>query len=69
MAEREPVTVRLTAEHKALLDLKSAEAGLESGTAARQLVELALNRMARGADFIDVLALVKNALKVPSRSP
>lgn len=69
MAEREPVTVRLTPEHKRLLDMKAEEAGLESGTAARQLVELAINRMAKGTDFIDVLQLVKNALKTQSRTP
>lgn len=63
MTERVPVTVRLSPADKALLDARSAEAGLESGTAARQLVELALKRMAAGADYIDTLQIVKNALK------
>lgn len=61
---REAVTLRLKRDDKALLECKAAEAGLEGGTAARQIVELVLRRMATGTDYIDALQLVKTALKV-----
>lgn len=56
---RVPVTVRIMPEDKALLTSISVDAGLEPGTAARQIIELALRRVRAGADLIDVLAYLK----------
>lgn len=67
---REPLTVRLVSTEKTFLLAKAEEAGLEGGTAARQLVELAIKYMrATGADYIDTLQIVKNALKPVVRVP
>ena len=63
MAERVPITVRLTEEDKALFARGAEECGLEPGTAARQLVELVIQRMKREGDYVDALQIVKNALK------
>ena len=64
MVERVGLTVRLVEADRQFLIAKADEAGLEAGTAARQLVELAIKRMrVTGADYIDTLQLVKNALK------
>lgn len=63
MAERVPITVRLTEEDKALFAMRAEECGLEPGTAARQLVELVIQRMKREGDYVDALQIVKNALK------
>lgn len=64
MAERVPLTVRLIDADRAFINAKADEAGLEGGTAARQLVELAIKYMRiTGADYIDTLQIVKNALK------
>ena len=64
MAERVPLTVRLLDEDRDFINAKAAEAGLEGGTCARQLVELAIRYMRiTGADYIDTLQITKNALK------
>jgi len=64
MAElRELLGIRLIKEDRQFFIDAAAEAGLEGGTAARQLVELAIRHMRSGADYIDTLQIVKNALK------
>ncbi|MGD9981117.1 MAG: hypothetical protein AB7H66_08570 [Hyphomonadaceae bacterium] len=63
MAERVPVTVRLTEEDKVIFSKAAEECGLEPGTAARQLIELVIQRMKRQGDYVDALQIVKNALK------
>ena len=64
MAERVPITVRLTEEDKVLFSRLAEECGLEAGTAARQLIELVIQRMRRTeSDYVDALQIVKNALK------
>ncbi len=61
---REPVTLRLKPDDKAFWMIKAEEAGLEHSIAARQLVEVAIRYMrATGADFIDTVKIVKDALK------
>lgn len=56
---REPITVRLSPEDKALFCTMAIEAGLEPGTAARQVVELVCRRFRAGSDLIDVLSYLK----------
>ena len=53
---REPVTVRLAPEDKAMFAAIAREAGLDAGTAGRQILELVLQRVRAGGDLIDVLA-------------
>jgi hypothetical protein len=61
---RQPITVRLKAEDKALFAKGAEECGLEPGTAARQLIELVIQRMRTEGDYVDALQIVKNALRV-----
>lgn len=60
---RSPITVRLKEEDKALFSKYAEECGLEPGTAARQLIELVIQRMKTQGDYVDALHIVKNALK------
>ncbi len=60
---RVPLTVRLSPEAKAAFAQAVTAAGMEPGTAARQILELFAARLATGTDYIDALALVKNALR------
>jgi hypothetical protein len=60
---RVPITVRLKEEDKALFAKGAEECGLEPGTAARQLIELVIQRMKTRGDYVDALQIVKNALK------
>lgn len=62
-ASRVPLTVRLSPEAKAAFARAVTDAGMEPGTAARQILELFAARLATGTDYIDALALVKNALR------
>ncbi len=61
---RVPITVRLKEEDKALFAKGAEECGLEPGTAARQLIELVIQRMRAEGDYVDALQIVKNALRV-----
>lgn len=60
---RQPITVRLKAEDKEIFARGAEECGLEPGTAARQLIELVIQRMRTQGDYVDALQIVKNALK------
>ncbi|MEZ5958524.1 MAG: hypothetical protein R3C27_15080 [Hyphomonadaceae bacterium] len=60
---RSPITVRLKEEDKALFAKYAEECGLEPGTAARQLIELVIQRMRVQGDYVDALHVVKTALK------
>ncbi len=66
---RVPVTVRLSPEDKEFFRRATEDAGVEPGTAARQIIELVIRRMRAGADYIDTLQIVKNALKPVVRVP
>lgn len=64
MSVRDQISVRLLAEDKEFFTACAADAGLEAGTAARQLVELVIVCMrTTGQDYIDALKRVKDALK------
>lgn len=56
---REPITVRLSPEDKALFCAAATDIGLEPGTAARQFIELVCKRLRAGADLLDVLSYLK----------
>mgnify|MGYP006908377115 CR=1 FL=1 len=60
---RQPITVRLKPEDKEIFARGAEECGLEPGTAARQLIELVIQRMKAQGDYVDALQIVKNALK------
>ena len=60
---RQPITVRLKPEDKEIFARAAEECGLEPGTAARQLIELVIQRMKAQGDYVDALQIVKNALK------
>lgn len=62
---RAPITVRLKAEDKEVFAKGAEECGLEAGTAARQIIELVVQRMRCEGDYVDALQIVKNALRVP----
>lgn len=62
---RVPITVRLKQEDKDLFARGAEECGLEPGTAARQLIELVIQRMRAEGDYVDALQIVKNALRIP----
>lgn len=61
--ERKPLTARLLpADYLFFLDRTQA-AGLEGGTACRQLIELVIQHMRREqVDYIDALHRIKTAL-------
>lgn len=64
MSERPLLGIRLLAKDKEFFTASAADAGLEAGTAARQLIELSIAHMrTKKADYIDTLKLVKDALK------
>lgn len=62
-ANREPLTVRLDPESKRLFSEEAVKCGLEPGVAARQILELYVQRLREGGDYIEVLADFSQALK------
>lgn len=60
---RAPVTVRMRPDLKEAFERAAVEAGMELGTASRQLMELFAARLASGTDYLDAISIVKNALK------
>ena len=63
------ITVRVRPELKAVLERAVGEAGMEVGTATRQLVELFALRLQTGTDYLDAIGLVKNALRTNDPRP
>lgn len=61
---RAPVTVRMRPALKETFERAAIEAGMELGTAARQLMELFAARLQHGTDYLDAIGLVKDALRV-----
>lgn len=60
---RQPISVRLRPEDKAVFADGAEACGLEPGTAARQIIELVVRWMRQtGGDYVDALQLVKSAL-------
>lgn len=59
------LSVRVDPAHKALLQARAEESGLELSDAVRQLLNLAHARLARGGDWLDALQELKSAWLQP----
>ena len=55
-ANRQPLTVRLDPESKKLFAEEAEKCGLEAGVAARQILELYVQRLRESGDYIQTLA-------------
>ena len=66
-ANKTPLTVRLDPESKRLFSEEAERCGLDAGVAARQILELYVQRLRDGGDYIQTLADFSAALK--SRKP
>lgn len=62
-----PLTVRLDPESKKLFAEEAERCGLDAGVAARQILELYVQRLREGGDYIQTLADFSAALK--ARTP
>lgn len=62
-ANREPLTVRLDPESKKLFSVEAEKCGLEPGVAARQILELYVQRLRESGDYIQTLSDFSKALK------
>lgn len=62
-ANREPLTVRLDPESKRLFSEGAERCGLEPGVAARQILELYVQRLRESGDYIQTLADFSAALR------
>ncbi len=60
---REPLTVRLRAEDKEFFSSASERSGLEPSVAARQILELVIQRMRSDGDFVVTLGTLNGALR------
>lgn len=60
---RVAVTIRMRPELKAVFERAAVDAGMELGTAGRQLMELFAARLDSGTDYLDAISIVKTALK------
>ena len=60
---RVQLTVRLNASDKDYFADQASRCGLEPGVAARQILELYVQRMRNGGDFIDALHDLKCAMR------
>ena len=63
---RQPLTVRLDPESKRLFSEEAEKCGLEPGVAARQILELYVQRLKESGDYIQTLADFSAALKAKS---
>lgn len=62
-ANRQPLTVRLDPESKRLFAEEAEKCGLEPGVAARQILELYVQRLRESGDYIQTLADFSQAMK------
>jgi len=60
---RQPLTVRLDPDSKRLFAQEAEKCGLEPGVAARQILELYVQRLRESGDYIQTLADVSAALR------
>jgi len=60
---REPLTVRLRPEDKQFFATASERSGLEASVAARQILELVIQRMRSDGDFVVTLGTLNGALR------
>lgn len=65
-ANRQPLTVRLDPESKKLFSEEAEKCGLEPGVAARQILELYVQRLRESGDYIQTLADFSHAMKPKS---
>lgn len=68
-ANRVQLSVRLDVGDKEFFAAATEQCGLEPSVAARQLLELVVQRMRAGADYIDVLHELKTHWRLPRRTP
>jgi hypothetical protein len=61
---RQPLTVRLDPETKRLFSEQAEKCGLEAGVAARQILELYVQRLRESGDYIQTLSDFSQALRV-----
>ena len=64
---RVQITIRLRPEDKDFFAEETEHCGLEPSVAARQILELVIQRMRAGGDFVDALHELKNTWRVPRR--
>lgn len=64
-ANRQPLTVRLDPDSKRLFSEEAERCGLEPGVAARQILELYVQRLRESGDYIQTLADFSAALRSP----
>lgn len=57
------LTVRLEPELKDAFARAARDAGMEPGTAARQVLELIARSLSEGRDYLDVLLALRSSLK------
>jgi len=62
-ANRQPLTVRLDPDSKKLFAEEAEKCGLEPGVAARQILELYVQRLRESGDYIQTLSDFSQALK------
>jgi hypothetical protein len=62
-ANKQPLTVRLDPESKRVFSEEAERCGLEPGVAARQILELYVQRLRESGDYIQTLADFSSALK------
>ena len=62
-ANRQPLTVRLDPESKKLFSEEAEKCGLEPGVAARQILDLYVQRLRESGDYIQTLADFSQAMK------
>ncbi|MEZ5938009.1 MAG: hypothetical protein R3C52_07290 [Hyphomonadaceae bacterium] len=62
-ANKQPITVRLDPDSKRVFSEQAERCGLEAGVAARQILELYVQRLRESGDYIQTLADFSSALK------
>jgi hypothetical protein len=62
-ANKQPLTVRLDPDSKRVFALEAERCGLEPGVAARQILELYVQRLRESGDYIQTLADFSAALR------
>lgn len=67
-ANKVPITVRLAPDDKDFFTEHAERCGIEPGVAARQILELYVQRLREGGDWIDALHELKSAWNVPRRA-
>jgi hypothetical protein len=65
---RVPFSLRISAQAKAQFSAATERCGIDPSTAARQLLELVVQRLDAGGDFIDALHELKEVWGVPRKS-